>query len=157
MNQILSALKIRIPPPFYALVIALLMWSLDRYLPLIQLSIPELHLIGWILIALGAFIDLWSLALFFSHRTTPNPLKPERSSHLVTSGMYRFSRNPMYLGLLLILLGWFFLLGSLTPFLMVPLFVVVLSHQQIIPEEQSMENNFGKEYRQYKESVRRWI
>lgn len=113
--------------------------------------------LGLALIAGALMLDLSSLFLFIKRKTTPNPFSPENASKLVTSGMYRFTRNPMYVGLALLLTGWAIYLGSLSPFLLIPLFVVVLTVQQIIPEEKILEEKFGKEYLDYKQSVRRWL
>lgn len=71
--------------------------------------------------------------------------------------MYRLTRNPMYLGLLLVLVGWAIVLGSVSSFIVLPLFVVILTVQQIIPEEKVLEQKFGQQYRDYKQSVRRWL
>ncbi|MEE9302341.1 MAG: isoprenylcysteine carboxylmethyltransferase family protein, partial [Thiotrichaceae bacterium] len=79
------------------------------------------------------------------------------ASHLVTSGMYRYTRNPMYVGLAILLTGWAIYLGSASPFLLIPLFVFVLTIQQIKPEEVILEEKFGQEYINYKNSVRRWL
>lgn len=84
-------------------------------------------------------------------------MKPESSSKIVTSGLYRFSRNPMYVGLLVVLLGYAIWLGGITPFLMLPLFIFLITTQQIIPEEEILENKFGQEYLDYKMRVRRWL
>jgi len=150
-------LKLKIPPPAYMLIFATLMWLLNKYVPIIHWILPPGNKIGLLAIA-GAFLmDLSSLILFFRKHTTPNPFKPDNASHLVTSGMYRITRNPMYLGLLIILSGWAVYLGSVTPFLLLPLFVWVINVEQIFPEEEILEKKFGQQYRDYKEKVRRWI
>lgn len=102
-------------------------------------------------------LDLSSLLLFFKHHTTPNPFKPGKTKHLVTDGFYRYSRNPMYLGLLMLLKSWAIYLGSLTPFLILPLFILILTFSQIIPEEKILEEKFGQTYLDYKSKVRRWL
>jgi protein-S-isoprenylcysteine O-methyltransferase Ste14 len=101
--------------------------------------------------------EVWSALLFFRSQTTVNPMKPENSNKIVTSGTYRFTRNPMYVGLLMVLLGYAIWLGAITPFLLLPLFVVLITTQQIIPEEEMLERNFGQEYLDYKQRVRRWL
>jgi protein-S-isoprenylcysteine O-methyltransferase Ste14 len=90
-------------------------------------------------------------------KTTPNPIKPENASTIVTKGMYRFSRNPMYLGLFFWLMAWAIYLSVLSPFLLLPAFVWVLTVQQIIPEEKILEEKFGDSYTNYKKQVGRWI
>ena len=149
--------KTRIPPPVYLVLVAFMMWLLDRYVPVfIWLDAPWTYL-GLGLISVAILADLWSLALFFRAKTTPNPLHPERSKRLVISGLYRYTRNPMYLGMLIMLVGWWIYLGSLTPVLLLPLFVWVITKQQIEPEEAALSQTFGQAYRDYQQTVRRWF
>ncbi len=150
-------LKLIIPPPIYMLLFATIMWLLDHYLPLVQIIPETWQMLGLGLIVLAILLDLWSLILFFLSHTTPNPMKPENVSELVITGMYRFSRNPMYLGLLIMLSGWAIYLGSLIGFFILPLFVITLNIQQIKPEEQVLEKKFGQAYLDYKQRVRAWI
>lgn len=147
----------RIFPPVIALFMAGLMWLLHSHVPLLQLWGEPWNRIGFVFMAIAIIIDAWSVVLFFMHRTTPHPLKPEKATKLVTGGMYQFTRNPMYLGLLLMLTGYAVYLGSLTPLAMLPLFIVLLTNQQILHEERVLEEKFGEEYRIYKERVRRWL
>lgn len=150
-------LKTRIPPPIYALIATGLMWVLDQYLPLFAgLAVPW-NRVGLVIIAAAVLADLWSLSLFFCARTTPNPMQPQRSSQLVTEGLYRYTRNPMYVGMLIALLGWGIYLGSVSPLLILPLFVWVINHQQIFPEEKVLSEKFGDSYQQYLQSVPRWL
>lgn len=150
-------LKLKIPPPIYALSIALIMWFLSAYLPVATLFNPPWNNIGLALIVLAGLMDFTSLYLFFKKRTTPNPMKPEFTTGMVTSGMYKISRNPMYLGMLIMLFGFAIYLGQLTPFLVIPAFYFVITEMQIKPEEEILEKKFGKEYLDYKTKVRRWL
>jgi protein-S-isoprenylcysteine O-methyltransferase Ste14 len=150
-------LQTRIPPPIYAVGAAFLMWLLNTYLPLVHLPYGSLNKLGLVLIALAVLADIWSLLLFFRARTTPNPMKPQNSSQLVTTGLYRYTRNPMYVGMLVMLLGWAIYLGSLSPFFILPLFVWVINTQQILPEEKFLTEKFGASYRAYMQSVPRWL
>ena len=106
---------------------------------------------------LAGLLDLSSLYLFFKKRTTPNPMKPEFTTGLVTNGLYKISRNPMYLGLLTILIGFAIYLGNLTSFLVLPAFYFVITEMQIKPEERMLEKKFSEEYLAYKNKVRRWL
>ena len=133
------------------------MWLLHSYFPLMEVVVEPWRRAGYGFIAVALVIDFWSLLLFFKARTTFHPLQADRTSTLVTSGMYRVTRNPMYLGLLLLLIGWAILLGSLTPFLLLPLFVWVINSQQIQHEELVLEEKFGELYVEYKNKVRRWL
>ncbi len=150
-------LKTVIPPPVYALGTGGMMWWLDRSWPLLSWPESVLNTTGLVIIALALLADVWSLGLFRRTRTSPNPMRPEAASKLVVRGLYRISRNPMYLGLLIVLFGWWLYLGSLSPLLMLPVFVRVLTVQQIVPEEKVLEEKFGAEYLAYKQQVRRWI
>ncbi|HPE60468.1 MAG TPA: isoprenylcysteine carboxylmethyltransferase family protein [Thiolinea sp.] len=150
-------MKTLIPPPVYALTAAALMWGLDRWLPLLHWLAEPWNRVGLVLIGLAAVADLWSLGLFFRARTTPNPMRPHKARELVTTGLYRYSRNPMYLGMLVMLGGWWLYLGSLTPGLVLPLFVCIINQVQILPEEAVLAERFGAAYRNYRQRVRRWL
>ena len=105
----------------------------------------------------GASIDLFSAISFRRARTTVNPMKPENTSVLVTSGAYRFSRNPMYVGLLFVLVAWAVFLSSAWALVGPPLFVLYINRFQIAPEERVLAATFGAAYLAYKSSVRRWL
>jgi protein-S-isoprenylcysteine O-methyltransferase Ste14 len=147
----------RIPPPILMLLAAGLMWVLDHWMPLAQWIAPPLNLLGALVVVAGIAIDVAAFVRFRNAETTVNPLYPSKASRLVTDGVFRVSRNPMYLGLLLLLIGWGIWLGSASPWLVPPLFVIVLTVVQIIPEEQALSRNFGEEYVSYRRSVARWI
>jgi protein-S-isoprenylcysteine O-methyltransferase Ste14 len=89
--------------------------------------------------------------------TTISPLKPNKTSSLINSGIYRYTRNPMYLGLLLMLSSIALFLKNFISFLIIPLFILFITKNQILPEEEALENIFGEEYKNYKKKVRRWI
>jgi protein-S-isoprenylcysteine O-methyltransferase Ste14 len=150
-------LKLKIPPPIYMLIFAFGMWLMDRYIPLAEWIAQPWNRIGFVIMGLAFFADLSSLLLFFRRHTTLNPMHPERSSTLVTEGAYRFSRNPMYLGLLILLSGWATYLGSTSPILLLPLFVGIINIEQIHSEERALEQKFGIAYLDYKRRVRRWV
>jgi protein-S-isoprenylcysteine O-methyltransferase Ste14 len=150
-------LKTKIPPPLYMLVMAGLMWLLDKHLPLYRWLNEPWNDLGLVCVAAALLNDAWSLALFFKAQTTPNPLAPAKASQLVVSGPYRISRNPMYLGLLLLLIGWALYLGSLSPWLAPPLLVLILNKQQIEAEESVLAAKFGQAYEDYRQRVGRWV
>lgn len=153
----MNALKLKIPPPVYLLAFLSLMWLLHTKLPIFQLVPSPWNKAGLTLIGFALLADFLSLGLFFRARTTFNPIHPERTKALVTNGPYRYTRNPMYAGMLVILTGWGMYLGSFSPFLLLPLFVMVLTAQQIIPEEKILEEKFGGAYLAYKARVPRWF
>jgi len=147
----------RIFPPLIALAFAGGMWALHRFAPLGALVPQDLRPTGFAVMAVALAIDLWALGLFLRRRTTFHPLRIDGVSALVTEGIYGITRNPMYLGLLLWLTGFALYLGSVTPFVALPLFVWVLTTQQIVHEERVLEDRFGRRYRDYRSRVRRWI
>ena len=147
----------RVPPPLAMLVAAALMWLLHRFVPLLELiDLPWSYLAVVPAIA-GRVISVAAGRRFRQAQTTFDPDKPWTTSTLVTDGVYRISRNPMYLGLLLLLIAWAIWLGTLSPWLVVPLFATIISITRITPEERSLEQVFGAAYVEYRRSVRRWL
>jgi protein-S-isoprenylcysteine O-methyltransferase Ste14 len=154
-------LETTVPPPVWWLLAAAGMWLLDRYVPLQQLApgLPRavtLAVAGALALAGLAFVGEAVLRFVRAH-TTVHPLRPEDASKLVVAGTYRYTRNPMYLGLLLLLVAWALWLGSLSVWLVLPVFVAVLTHLQILPEERALEAKFGADYHAYRRQVRRWF
>ena len=94
---------------------------------------------------------------FQKAKTTFNPMTPDAASSVVTSGIYHVSRNPMYVGFLLLLTTWAIFLSHPLPFLFLPVFVTYMNRFQISPEERALSAKFGEEYDAYKRSVRRWL
>ncbi len=109
------------------------------------------------LVAIGQSISISGMVSFRRAKTTMNPIKPGAASSLVSSGVYRFTRNPMYLGLSVTLLGWAMFLSNPLALLAVALFVLYINRFQINPEERVLWSLFGAEYAAYKEKVRRWL
>jgi len=133
------------------------MYFLAKELPILLLFPEPLNKIAYVFIAVGILFDLSAVSQFFRSKTTVNPIKPNNTQTIVSTGMYRISRNPMYLGMLFLLTGWAIHLSTLSPFLLLPVFIWVLTIQQIIPEEKILEQKFGDSYLHYKQQVRRWI
>ncbi len=150
-------IRTRIPPPVYALCAAGLIWLLDRYVPSLRWVNAPWNELGWALIAIGLGMDFSAVVSFIRRRTTISPMRPDRTSHLVISGLYRLSRNPMYLGLVLTLSGWAWLLGCPIGLIVVWLFARVLVIVQIAPEEAALRERFGDTYLEYSRHVNRWI
>lgn len=150
-------LELKIPPPVVALILALLMWGLSRGLPTPDAD-PVVRLSMALLLAItGAYFDLSGLYAFRRARTTINPLKPSATSALVQSGVYRITRNPMYLGMACLLGGWTAYLWSPWALLGPVLFIAYITRFQITPEERTMAAKFGDEFEAYRRRVRRWI
>jgi protein-S-isoprenylcysteine O-methyltransferase Ste14 len=149
-------LELRIPPVVLALLFGAAMASLAYAVPA-SVSIPATLPIAGALVFTGASVALAGVGAFRRQKTTVNPFTPERSSSLVATGIYRFSRNPMYLGLLLALVGWSVYLANWVSALLLPAFVAYMNRFQIQPEEQALSERFAPEYLAYAKAVRRWL
>lgn len=142
-------------PVAWLLLSLLLMGLLHYFLPLTNLLAPPLTHGGYIILLVGLLLILDCIFLF---RRAATPIIPfEKSDTLITAGIYQYSRNPVYLGMALILLGAAVSLGSLSPLLVIPCFLVIIQEGYIRHEERFLEKIFGDEYLQYKSSVRRWL
>ena len=150
-------LKLRIPPPVYALLVVGVMWLLHSIFPIYQWIAAPWNKLAYVFIAVGLSLDLLAVGLFWKAKTTINPLRPDNSQHVVESGLYRYTRNPMYLGMLFVLTGISIWFGSVSVVIGLPLFVLLVTTQQIIPEEQTLTKKFGQSYLDYKHRVRRWL
>jgi protein-S-isoprenylcysteine O-methyltransferase Ste14 len=150
-------MKPRIPPPLIWLLAAVLMWVLHHWLPLGQLLMRPWDRLALLPLALGIGIIFAASARFRRAQTTVNPLRPELASSLITHGIYAMTRNPMYLGLTLLLAAWALWLGTLSPWIPAMLFPIVITVFQITPEERALEALFGETYRDYRKRVARWI
>jgi protein-S-isoprenylcysteine O-methyltransferase Ste14 len=146
-----------IPPPILALAIAFAMYWLAGSLDIAPFAVSGGRALATIVFAAGFLIDAISVAAFVRAKTTVNPMAPSRAQALVTGGLYRFSRNPMYLGMLLMLSAAFLYFGEGANAALLALFVVLINELQIKPEEKALEAKFGDEYRAYKKRVRRWL
>jgi protein-S-isoprenylcysteine O-methyltransferase Ste14 len=145
----------KLVPPFWFLVGIGVMVLLHRTLPLATLVRRPWNWIGLAVLLAAVALSISGAALFRRRGTAVRPLTP--SSLLVTDGPYRFTRNPMYLGLTLGLIGIAILLGSASPLLVIPPFVWWISTRFIAREEQFLTEQFGESYLQYKRQVRRWV
>jgi protein-S-isoprenylcysteine O-methyltransferase Ste14 len=145
---------IDIPPLYFALAI-LTMYLLHRWLPMVDLIDPPLSRLGWVLIVAGVGLALWAERLFSHAGTGVRPFTP--STAVVASGPYRFTRNPMYLGMMLVLLGGLVLAGSIGGALVIPVFFWWIHTRFVLPEEDHLAAALGDDYLAYKQSVRRWL
>lgn len=144
-----------VPPPLIYLAFFLVGLVLQRYLPLPRLPIGIGRAVGVVLVLLWLALFLWSIRRFWAAGTSVIPVRP--TTALVIEGPYRFTRNPMYLGLLFLYAGlacWF---GLVWPLLLAPAVVWVINVYVIAREERYLDRKFGQEYRQYRAQVRRWI
>jgi len=145
----------KIIPPVYFFVCLMLMFLLHYLLPLADIIPRPYNYSGIVFIIAGIVFGATPPRLFIKAKTTLHPF--EEPEQLVTDGVYRYSRNPMYLALTLVLAGTFLLMGSLSSFSVIPFFVWVITNRFIINEEKKLERKFGRDYLRYKEKVRRWI
>ena len=150
-------MKLKIPPPIVALVFAALMWGVDSLFPALAIEFSGQRLVSAILVLLGFATALTALRTFRQIGTTFDPHSPEDATQLVRSGVFRISRNPMYLGLAFVLLAWAVWLGNIINVATLFLFVAYLTVFQIKPEEVVLARLFGADYEAYRKEVRRWI
>lgn len=142
-------------PPVYFVAALIVMLVLHYHLPLTQLIPAPVSYAGTFLIAAGFSISAWGAHSF---KKADTPVRPfDKSTTLITHGLYRYTRNPMYLGMMIILLGTWILLGSLSPSIVIPVFFLIIQEGFIKHEEPFLEGIFGNEYREYKSRVRRWL
>ena len=150
-------LELKIPPPIVLICTGLLMWLTARLSRPSEMQ-DELRASAALVFACaGIALDLAALVSFMRAKTTVNPITPASTSSLVLAGPYRLSRNPMYLGQLLLLLGWATFLANGLAYLFAPVFVLYINRFQIVPEERSLYAKFGTEFLAYKARVGRWI
>jgi protein-S-isoprenylcysteine O-methyltransferase Ste14 len=153
----MQALELKIPPPLVAALTAVSMWGISKLPPAIAL--PELvRTVTALPMALaGAALTGAGLLAFRHARTTVNPMKPQSAALLVRSGVYSISRNPMYLGLLVVLVAWAAFLSTVWAPLGPLVYVLYINRFQIAPEERILSAKFGASYAEYKARVRQWI
>jgi protein-S-isoprenylcysteine O-methyltransferase Ste14 len=151
-----KSLELKIPPPVVFLAFAGLMWLVSVALPWSTLPLPGRSL-ATALAALGGLLGVPSIVSFLRARTTLSPEKPSQTTKLVVTGVYALTRNPMYLSLLLVLIGWAIYLENVVAFLLIPFFVLYLNRFQIKPEERVLALLFGSEFEAYSKRVRRWL
>lgn len=147
----------RIPPGLVALAGGMAIWLLARYVPVSRIAVPGNRVMAAVTFGIGVALMLLGVASFLRARTSVDPLHPEKASTLVVTGIYRFTRNPMYLGFALMLLALALRLSVWPGLLIVGLFVACMNRFQIRPEEAALDARFGDAAREYRRSVRRWI
>ncbi|WP_158973440.1 isoprenylcysteine carboxylmethyltransferase family protein [Cellulophaga sp. L1A9] len=148
---------LKLPPAIVWLLAALIMFGVARFLPFGHFDFTGRIYFIYVLIGLGGIIGLVAIVQLVKKHTTINPIKPQNVTQLVTGGLYNYSRNPMYLGLLFALLAWGLYLENAFNFLIAAGFVSYMNAFQIIPEEEALFNKFGSKYSAYLKNVRRWF
>ena len=150
-------LELKLPPVAQVIITAAAMVGVSKVAPALKFSFSGSTALAVGLGVIGLSSGIMGVIQFKKAQTTANPQALEQVSSLVTSGVYRYSRNPMYVGLVLILLGWAFYLSHFLAFVLLPIFILYMTRFQIQPEEQMMARKFGKTYQAYVLRVRRWI
>ncbi len=146
-------LETRVPPLLLLGLLLLFAWGAGGP----RFDFPGRAVLGLAAMAAGLGLKIAAALAFRARGTTVNPISPERSAALVVDGLYRVTRNPMYLGSALILAGWALHLGAWVAVLTVPFFVLYMNRFQIGPEERALSALFGADYDAYRARVRRWI
>ncbi len=153
----MNALELRIPPLALFIVFAVAIWSASAYLPGGNIVLPGYRIIAMIVVLLGCGVVSAGVFEFRRSKTTMSPFSPERTASIVSSGIYDWSRNPMYLGMALVLFGVAIWCCSLPGIVVAMLFCAYMTRFQIRPEERTLLKLFGTEYSAYLTRVRRWI
>ena len=153
----MQTLELRIPPVALVILMAALIGLASWTMPAFVFEFPFRRILSVSLWIIGAIVSGLGIVSFRRARTTVNPMKPDSASSLVTSGIYRRTRNPMYLGFLMVLLGWAVFLSNALAFLVLPAFIFYMNRFQIEPEENALHALFGRQFAAYRSRVRRWL
>lgn len=153
----MRTLELKVPPPLVFAIVAGAMWGLARVTPSLAVAGDVSKVLAIALVLPGFVIGIAGVLGFRRARTTIHPMHPEETSALVTSGIYRLSRNPMYLGILLALLAWAVYLANAWTLIGPVVFVLYINRFQVIPEERALSALFGADYSAYCGRVRRWL
>lgn len=153
----MNRLESKVPPPVVAILVGAVMWLASMATPSLRLGVPIPFAVALAVALAGITVEGLGALELLRHRTTVNPLEPCNTSTLVTGGVYRFTRNPIYLGDLLILIGWGLYLSNPLAIVLAFLFVPYISRFQMVPEERALSELFGASYAEFKARVRRWV
>ena len=153
----MQALELKVSPPVVALLVAAAMWGVASVTARIEMALLVRASAALAFAIAGVGMAISGVIAFHHARTTVSPVKPDSASSLVTSGVYRFTRNPMYLGLCLVLLAWASFLSSALAFLGPILFIFYINRFQIVSEETALSRIFGAAFSNYQAKVRRWL
>jgi len=152
-----NSLETKIPPLVVALVSFLMVWLSYRYAPDLAWSYEHRQLLAWVFFIVAFIVSVFAVIAFRRAQTTVDPMHPEQASTLVESGIFAYTRNPMYLGMFISLIGvCCYFPTALSPLALI-FYVVYMTRFQIIPEERALTSLFGEDYLRYKTRVARWI
>ena len=153
----MQALELKVPPPIVAVLVGLAMWAVAHLLPAVSPPTQLHFMIAGTCAVFGVTVAILGVLAFRHAKTTVNPVAPEKASSVVTNGIYKYTRNPMYVGLTAVLVGWAIRLSVPWVFLGPVAFMLYVTRFQIIPEERVMSSKFGRAYDDYRQRVRRWL
>jgi protein-S-isoprenylcysteine O-methyltransferase Ste14 len=153
----MKSLKLKIPPPIVFFIAIACMWFIELIIPSLSYTLPFQKTVAMILSIIGGVFGVSSILTFVFSKTTINSVQVDAVSSLVSSGVYSITRNPMYLALLFVLLGWACILSNILALIVIPMYVLYMNYFQIIPEEIALESKYGDKFVQYKTKVRRWL
>jgi len=150
-------LELKVPPPLVLLIVACAMWLVAKNSPLLAAPFMARLLFALTIGLAGLAVVLTAVVSFRRARTTISPFSPDESTSLISTGIFSWSRNPIYLGGAILLLGWAVYLAA-PPALLGPfMFVLYINRFQILPEERALAARFGSSFAEYKTRVRRWL
>jgi protein-S-isoprenylcysteine O-methyltransferase Ste14 len=153
----MHVLELKVPPVALVFLVAALMWLVSWAMSALGFEFPSGNVLAASVAVAGAIISGLGIVSFRQARTTVNPMKPDSTSSLVVSGIYRLTRNPMYLGFLSVLFAWAIFLSNALAFVFLPVFVLYMNRFQIKPEEKALRALFGPQFVMYTARVRRWL
>ena len=148
-------METKIPPPVVTLIFGFAIYLSRKIFP--EIEIQYASFFGMFLLLLGFFILISAVKLFRNDKTTVNPLSPEQATKLVTNGIFKLSRNPMYLGMAVILASVAVFFNIIGGIIFMALFCLYITKFQIIPEEKAMNELFAQDFERYMQATRRWI
>lgn len=152
-------MKAIIPPPLVFLICGALMWLTARMWPSVDFTFPYNKVVFWIVLLAGLSVLIVGVTRIMKHKTVIHPGRHSlpKATALVTTGVFRYTRNPIYLGAAMMLIAWTIYLENWLSAVGVVIFVAFITRYQIKPEEDALEKIFGAEYVRYKKKVRRWV
>ncbi|MHA2713533.1 methyltransferase family protein [Vibrio owensii] len=153
----MKKLELKVPPVALFLLMVLLMYWLKDVVPEMKITVPFVEFVTAGLVLIAGFVGIAGVYEFRKAKTTVNPVKPETASMVVDTGVFAYTRNPMYVALLLVIIAIGLWWQHLSVILCGALFVAYMNRYQIKPEERALERLFGEDYLDYKNQVRRWI
>ena len=152
-------MKAVIPPPLVLLFCGALMWVTQKYFPRLRFDLPYETVLFWVVLVIGFWVLASGVGRIFRNKTAihPNREALSKATTLVTTGVFRYTRNPIYLGMAVMLVAWLLLLEHWLCAAGPLLFVAFITKYQILPEEEALGKIFGEEYFRYRSETRRWM